>query len=366
MKRNQIKGKTLSSAHQQVHKLQIWKHPKKTYVCPGLLVFNCSILQYFNNLWITESCYFTSSSLLLIWKANILPWPIPSSFVPSAGSVDLLDSQKTQARHYKTLQEIYKSKKPNKAAVSHLLNLEFESRRRFITSNVLKEQDRPTKILEAYPCFREVNHVSKRLPLVTSPNIPSSSQYIIGGILAWFSLDNRHYFEGTSVIKVFEQNEQWRLFCFNAFPSVFECIFQVLDELQRIIQPNNSKYISEMKDRWESFYTKVQFYGVMKKVMKAPKTLDGGEVTISWFFQVLVWELITSGYWYSFCILPFLSKQWSMPQLCSEPCHCSSHPTLCHRRSWAQAVRPFSMSLRWDLQKYFMHTSYVLLGYFLW
>ncbi|KAI3374113.1 hypothetical protein L3Q82_005929 [Scortum barcoo] len=76
----------------------------------------------------------------------------------SACSVDVMDSQKIQARHYKTLQEMYKSKKPNKAAVTHLLNLEFESRRRFITSDVLKEQDRATKILEAYPCFRELDH----------------------------------------------------------------------------------------------------------------------------------------------------------------------------------------------------------------
>ncbi|KAM9733329.1 uncharacterized protein ACNS7B_015472 [Menidia menidia] len=115
----------------------------------------------------------------------------------TSGSVDLKDSPKTQARHYKTLQEMFKSKKPNKAAITHLLNLEFESRRRFITSDLLKEQDRPTKILEAYPCFRELDHV--------------------------------------------------------------------LDELQRIIQPTNSQYISEMKSRWETFYSKVQFYGVMKK-----------------------------------------------------------------------------------------------------
>ena len=78
----------------------------------------------------------------------------------SAGSVDFMDSLKTQARHYKTLQEMFKSKKPNKAAITHLLNLEFESRRCFITSDVLKEQDRPTKILEAYPCFWELDHVS--------------------------------------------------------------------------------------------------------------------------------------------------------------------------------------------------------------
>ncbi|XP_019907868.1 uncharacterized protein LOC109616473 [Esox lucius] len=120
---------------------------------------------------------------------------------------DLSDSQKTQVRHYKTLQEMYKSTKPHKAAITHMLDLEFESRRRFIISDVLKEQDRPTKVLEAYPCFREVDHV--------------------------------------------------------------------LDELWRIIQPTNLRYISEVKDRWDSFYKKVQFYGVMKKAMKPPKTLNG-------------------------------------------------------------------------------------------
>ncbi|TKS66016.1 hypothetical protein D9C73_000072 [Collichthys lucidus] len=49
----------------------------------------------------------------------------------------------------------------------------------------------------------------------------------------------------------------------------------VLDELQRVIQPTNSQYISEMKSRWEAFSSKVQFYGVMKKAMKPSKTLNG-------------------------------------------------------------------------------------------
>ncbi|CAL8341960.1 unnamed protein product [Gadus morhua 'NCC'] len=93
------------------------------------------------------------------------------------GLGDVLDSQKSQARHFKTLQEMCWSKKPRKASVTHLLNLEF----------------------------------------------------------------------------------------------------QVLDELQRIIQPNNAHYISEMRKRWDDFYSKVQFYGVMKKVMKPPKKLDGVE-----------------------------------------------------------------------------------------
>ncbi|KAK7926242.1 hypothetical protein WMY93_008552 [Mugilogobius chulae] len=50
------------------------------------------------------------------------------------------------------------SSEEDPAAVAHLLNLEFESRRRFITSDVVREQDRPTKVLEAYPCFKELDH----------------------------------------------------------------------------------------------------------------------------------------------------------------------------------------------------------------
>ncbi|KAJ8408719.1 hypothetical protein AAFF_G00253540 [Aldrovandia affinis] len=40
------------------------------------------------------------------------------------------------------------------------------------------------------------------------------------------------------------------------------------------------------------------------------------------------------------------TEWWSMLQLCSEPCHCSSHPAPCHLESWAQTARLFSMSLR--------------------
>ncbi|KAK3575037.1 hypothetical protein QTP86_019787, partial [Hemibagrus guttatus] len=40
---------------------------------------------------------------------------------------------------------------------------------------------------------------------------------------------------------------------------------------------------SEVKGRWETFYSKVQFYGVMKKIMKPPRTLNGVEHAISGF-----------------------------------------------------------------------------------
>ncbi|KAJ0063570.1 hypothetical protein NL108_003917, partial [Boleophthalmus pectinirostris] len=115
-----------------------------------------------------------------------------------SADTDVLDSQKSQVRHYNTLQEMYKAKKANKAAVSHLLNLEFNSRRRFITSDVLKDDDRPSNIFDVYPCFKELDHVTV-------------------------------------------------------------CIFP------------------ETRDRWENFFSKVKFYGVMKKAMKPPKTLNSGE-----------------------------------------------------------------------------------------
>ncbi|KAI4898557.1 hypothetical protein NFI96_004316 [Prochilodus magdalenae] len=102
---------------------------------------------------------------------------------------------------------MYKTKKhKNKSAVVQLLDLEFQSRKAFIDSDVMKEQDRPTEVLEAYPCFKEIDHV--------------------------------------------------------------------MDELQRILQPSNHKYIGELKERWKVFCSKLQFYGVMKKIMRPPMTLD--------------------------------------------------------------------------------------------
>ncbi len=49
-----------------------------------------------------------------------------------------------------------------------------------------------------------------------------------------------------------------------------------MDELRKIIKPDNCQYISEVKGSWET-YSNVQFYGVMKEVMKPPRTLNGGK-----------------------------------------------------------------------------------------
>lgn len=70
------------------------------------------------------------------------------------------DSLIIQARPYKTLPEMFKKTKPNKDAVHQILDLEFEARRAFIDSDAMKEEDRPTKILDAYPCFKDLHHVS--------------------------------------------------------------------------------------------------------------------------------------------------------------------------------------------------------------
>ncbi|XP_034082042.1 uncharacterized protein LOC117552575 [Gymnodraco acuticeps] len=74
------------------------------------------------------------------------------------------ESPQTQARHYKTLQAMYKTKaRPNKMDVAQLLDLEIQARRAFIDSDVTKEQDRPSKILKAYPCFGELDHLMDEL-----------------------------------------------------------------------------------------------------------------------------------------------------------------------------------------------------------
>ncbi|XP_061778402.1 uncharacterized protein LOC133569795 [Nerophis ophidion] len=69
-------------------------------------------------------------------------------------------SQATLAKHYKALQALFKRKNPNYQDVSHLLDLEFAARRLFIDSDTIREEDRPENILEAYPCFKDIGHVS--------------------------------------------------------------------------------------------------------------------------------------------------------------------------------------------------------------
>nr|XP_023649474.1 uncharacterized protein LOC111834427 isoform X1 [Paramormyrops kingsleyae] len=69
----------------------------------------------------------------------------------------------TLAKHYKTLQTLFKRKNPNHQDVSQLLDLEFSARRAFIDSNTIREEDRHKKVLEAYPCFKVIGHVMEEL-----------------------------------------------------------------------------------------------------------------------------------------------------------------------------------------------------------
>lgn len=53
-----------------------------------------------------------------------------------------------------------------------------------------------------------------------------------------------------------------------------------MGELCRIVGGSNRKFIEEMKGRWAEFCSKVQFYGVWKKILKPPLPLDvhGGKL----------------------------------------------------------------------------------------
>lgn len=67
-----------------------------------------------------------------------------------------------QARHYRTLNNLYKkpNARPNLNDVAQILDLQFQARRAFIDEDFTREEDRPTKIFEAYPCFKDIRNVS--------------------------------------------------------------------------------------------------------------------------------------------------------------------------------------------------------------
>ncbi|KAM3616767.1 uncharacterized protein V6R79_023079 [Siganus canaliculatus] len=46
---------------------------------------------------------------------------------------------------------------PTRKILPKLLDLEYQARRAYIDSDIMKEQDRPTKVHQAFPCFREVD-----------------------------------------------------------------------------------------------------------------------------------------------------------------------------------------------------------------
>ncbi|KAJ8361936.1 hypothetical protein AAFF_G00410650 [Aldrovandia affinis] len=51
-------------------------------------------------------------------------------------------------------------------------------------------------------------------------------------------------------------------------------LVEVMDELRRILDRDNCQYIDEVKGRWADFCQKVQFYGVLKKILKPPMGMD--------------------------------------------------------------------------------------------
>ncbi|XP_019212533.1 uncharacterized protein LOC109201347 isoform X2 [Oreochromis niloticus] len=120
---------------------------------------------------------------------------------------------------YKRLQNMKSPRKRQGSMLQRvqILDLEFEARRAFIDADVTREEDRPTKIFEAYPCFKDIRNA--------------------------------------------------------------------MDELRRIVGGSNCKCIDQMKGRWAEFCSKVQFYGIWKKVLKPPLPLDvrGVEFTVTLF-----------------------------------------------------------------------------------
>ncbi|CAI5670036.1 unnamed protein product [Oreochromis niloticus] len=90
------------------------------------------------------------------------PSTLPSPNTNKPADINSPDTH-CPAKHYKTLQTLFKRKNPNHQDVSQLLDLEFSARRAFIDSNTIREEDRHKKVLEAYPCFKDIGHVMEEL-----------------------------------------------------------------------------------------------------------------------------------------------------------------------------------------------------------
>lgn len=106
------------------------------------------------------------SLLMYIWflfpAAGAKVRSVPDSPAVLAGQESLgQDSSEMQARHYKTLSKMYNkpNAKPNQSNVAQMLDLEFQARRAFIDSDATREEDRATRIFEAYPCFKDTRNV---------------------------------------------------------------------------------------------------------------------------------------------------------------------------------------------------------------
>lgn len=66
--------------------------------------------------------------------------------------------QGISSRHYSALDKEQRKIKPKPEVLNKYLNLDFPSRRDFLTA--LPKVERVKKIFEMYPCFRDPNEVS--------------------------------------------------------------------------------------------------------------------------------------------------------------------------------------------------------------
>ncbi|XP_069376319.1 uncharacterized protein [Paralichthys olivaceus] len=136
------------------------------------------------------------------------------------------DSLKMQARHYRTLSNMYNkpNAKPNQNDVAQILDLEFEARRAFIDADVTKEEDRPAKIFEAYPCFKDVRNAMDELRRIVGG---TNSRYIeeVKGRWAEFCAKVQFYGVWKKVLKppfpLNVRSVDFTLALFNALPSLF-------------------------------------------------------------------------------------------------------------------------------------------------
>ncbi|XP_077939168.1 uncharacterized protein LOC144411419 isoform X2 [Gasterosteus aculeatus] len=151
---------------------------------------------------------------------------IASPTTPAKDDVVGQDSLKMQARHYKTLSNMYNkpNAKPNQSDVAQVLDLEFKARRAFIDADVTREEDRPAKIFEAYPCFRDVRNAMDELRRIVGG---TNSRYIeeVKGRWADFCAKVQFYGVWKKALKppfpLDVRGVEFTLALFNALPSLF-------------------------------------------------------------------------------------------------------------------------------------------------
>ena len=62
-------------------------------------------------------------------------------------------------RHYQSLNKEQRKLRPNKDVINKYLDLKFASRKKVLQET--PKEERPSKILEAYPCFTDASEVTK-------------------------------------------------------------------------------------------------------------------------------------------------------------------------------------------------------------